>query len=117
MAYYDGASKRSLRETLQCDRALPRDKEYDITQGGSGSKILYFTANTNSEAEVVKVNLHPNSNARIKEFEFDFSTIDIKGRGANGNTLTKFPVRKIDLKEKGKSTIGGSETMAGREIR
>jgi topoisomerase-4 subunit A len=51
--------------------------------------------------------LHPNSNARVKEFDFDFSTLDIKGRGAVGNILTKFPIRKIDLKEKGKSTIGG----------
>jgi topoisomerase-4 subunit A len=55
----------------------------------------------------VRVQLHPNSNARIKEFDFDFSTLDIKGRGAVGNILTKFPVRKVDLKEKGKSTIGG----------
>ena len=105
-AYYDGVSKRSFVKRFNVT-GITRDKEYDITQGGSGSKILYFTANTNSEAEVVKVNLHPNSNARIKEFEFDFSTLDIKGRGANGNTLTKFLVRKIDLKEKGKSTIGG----------
>jgi topoisomerase-4 subunit A len=106
VAYYDGTSKRAFVKRFNVT-GITRDKEYDITQGGSGSKVLYFTANTNSEAEVVKVNLHPNSNARIKEFEFDFSTLDIKGRGAVGNTLTKFPVRKIDLKEKGKSTIGG----------
>ncbi|MBL0310992.1 MAG: DNA gyrase/topoisomerase IV subunit A, partial [Bacteroidetes bacterium] len=58
-------------------------------------------------SERVKVQLHPNSTARIKEFEFDFGTLEIKGRGANGNILTKFPVRKMDLLEKGKSSIGG----------
>ena len=106
VAYYDGPSKRTFVKRFNVT-GVTRDKEYDLTQGGSGSKITYFTANSNSEAEVVRVQLHPNSNARIKEFDFDFSTLDIKGRGAVGNILTKFPIRKIDLKEKGKSTIGG----------
>ena len=106
IAYYDGASKRTFVKRFNVT-GITRDKEYDITQGSSGSKLLYFTANSNSEAEVVKVQLHPNSNARIKEFDFDFSTLDIKGRGAVGNIMTKFPVRKVDLKEKGVSTIGG----------
>lgn len=106
MAYYDGASKRTFVKRFNVT-GVTRDKEYDLTQGTSGSKISYFTANPNSESEVVKVQLHPNSTARIKEFEFDFGTIDIKGRGAVGNILTKFPVRKIELVEKGKSSIGG----------
>jgi topoisomerase-4 subunit A len=106
IAYYDGASKRTFVKRFNVT-GITRDKEYDLTQGGSGSKLLYFTANSNSEAEVVRVQLHPNSNARVKEFDFDFSTLEIKGRGAVGNILTKFPVRKVDLKEKGKSTIGG----------
>jgi topoisomerase-4 subunit A len=106
VAYYDGPSKRAFVKRFNVT-GVTRDKEYDITQGGTGSKILYFTANSNSEAEIVRVQLHPNSNARIKEFDFDFSTLDIKGRGAVGNILTKFPVRKVDLKEKGVSTIGG----------
>jgi topoisomerase-4 subunit A len=106
VACYDGASKRTFVKRFNVT-GVTRDKEYDIAQGSSGSKLLYFTANSNSEAEVVRVQLHPNSNARIKEFDFDFSTLDIKGRGAVGNILTKFPVRKVELKEKGKSTIGG----------
>lgn len=69
--------------------------------------MLYFTANPNSESEIVKVQLHPNSTARIKDFEFDFSTIDIKGRAANGNIITKYPVRKVELLSKGMSSIGG----------
>lgn len=106
MCYYDGASKRAFVKRFNVT-GITRDKEYDLTQGTSGSKVLYFTANPNAESEIVRVQLHPNSTARIKEFEFDFATIDIKGRGSNGNILTKFPVRKVDLIEKGKSSIGG----------
>ncbi|HWB61934.1 MAG TPA: DNA gyrase/topoisomerase IV subunit A, partial [Chitinophagales bacterium] len=106
MAYYDGGSKRAFVKRFNVT-GVTRDKEYDLTQGAAGTRTLYFTANPNSESEVVKVQLHPNSTARIKEFEFDFATIDIKGRGSVGNILTKFPVRKIDLVEKGKSSIGG----------
>ena len=106
MAYYDGGSKRAFVKRFNVT-GVTRDKEYDITQESAGSKVLYFTANQNSESEIVKVQLHPNSTARIKDFEFDFSTIEIKGRGSNGNILTKYPVRKVELIEKGQSSIGG----------
>ncbi|MBP6731054.1 MAG: DNA gyrase/topoisomerase IV subunit A [Chitinophagales bacterium] len=106
MSYYDGGSKRAYVKRFNVT-GVTRDKEYDLTQGSAGSKVLYFTANQNSESELVKVQLHPNSTARIKDFEFDFGTIEIKGRAASGNILTKYPVRKIDLLEKGKSSIGG----------
>lgn len=106
MAYYDGDSKRTFVKRFNVT-GITRDKEYDLTQGAPGSKVQYFTANANSESETVQVQLHPNSTARIKQFEFDFGTLEIKGRAANGNILTKFPVRKIELLEKGKSSIGG----------
>ncbi|OJV25562.1 MAG: DNA topoisomerase IV [Bacteroidetes bacterium 37-13] len=106
MVYYDGASKRTFVKRFNVT-SITRNTEYDLTQGTTGSKVLYFTVNPNSESEIVRVQLHPNSSARIKEFNFDFSSIGIKGRQANGNILTKFPVRKIDLKEKGTSSIGG----------
>lgn len=106
LAYYDGGSKRTFVKRFNVT-GVTRDKEYDLTQGSSGSKVLYFTANANSETELVRIQLHPNCTARIKEFEFDFGTIDIKGRSAVGIILTKFPVRKIDLLQKGKSSIGG----------
>ncbi len=106
LAYYDGGSKRLYVKRFNVT-GITRDKEYDLTQGAAGSKVLYFTANQNSETEKVRVQLHPNSTARIKEFEYDFADIEIKGRGAVGNILTKFPVRKIELLEKGKSSIGG----------
>ncbi len=106
MAYYDGKSKRTFVKRFHVT-GVTREKEYDLTQGSPGTKVLYFTANPNSESEIVKVQLHPNCTARIKEFEFDYASIDIKGRQSNGNILTKFPVRKMDLLEKGKSSIGG----------
>lgn len=106
LAYYDGGSKRTFVKRFNVT-GVTRDKEYDLTQGSSGSKVLYFTANANSETELVRIQLHPNCTARIKEFEFDFGSIDIKGRSAVGIILTKFPVRKIDLLQKGKSSIGG----------
>ena len=106
LVYYDGASKRTFVKRFNVT-SITRNTEYDLTQGSSGSKILYFTVNPNSESEVVRIQLHPNASARIKEFDFDFGGIDIKGRQAQGNILTKFPVRKIDLKERGASSIGG----------
>lgn len=106
MAYYDGASKRTFVKRFHVT-SITRNTEYDLTQGNPGSKVLYFTVNPNSESEVVRVQLHPSSTARIKEFDFDFGSIDIKGRQAQGNILTKFPIRKIELKEKGTSSIGG----------
>jgi topoisomerase-4 subunit A len=106
VVYYDGASKRTFAKRFNVT-SITRDKEYDIAQGSTGSKILYFTENQNAETEIVKVQLHPNSSARIKEFEFDFAALDIKGRQAIGNIVTKFPVRKVELVAKGDSSIGG----------
>ncbi len=88
-------------------KSITRDKDYVLTAGNEKDKVLYFTANPNGEAEIVNVYLSQGSRARKKIFEFDFANIDIKGRGAKGNILTRYPVRKIELKEKGSSTIGG----------
>lgn len=87
--------------------AVTRDKEYDLTKGNKGSKVHYFSANPNAEAEVVRIHLSGKSRAKIKEFDFDFASIDIKGRGANGNILTKYPIRKIVKTAEGESTMGG----------
>lgn len=86
---------------------LTRDKEYDLTQGTSGSKIWYFSANPNGEAEVLRVLLRPKPRIKKTSFEMDFSEIAIKGRGAMGNILTKNDVHRIVLKHKGESTLGG----------
>ncbi len=88
---------------------VTRDREYDLTKGMPGSKVLYFTANPNGEAEIVKVVLRPRPRLRKLQFEVDFSEIAIKGRGANGNILSRHPVSRVVLKENGVSTLGGRD--------
>ena len=106
LAYRDAGSGKTFVKRFQV-LSVTRDREYDLTKRVKGSKVLYFTANPNGEAELVTVSLTQSSSARKKIFDFDFSELEIKGRGAGGNTLTKYPVRKIVLKEEGKSTLGG----------
>lgn len=106
LAYTDGKSGRSMIKRFQV-LSVTRDREYDLTKGGKGSKVIYFSANPNGEAEIITVYLTASSKARKKVFDFDFSEIDIKGRGAGGNILTKYPVRKVQFKSAGVSTLGG----------
>lgn len=105
-AYWDTKSKRAFVKRFAVP-AVTRDKEYDVTQGNKASKVLYFSANPNGEAEIVGVQLTLGSAARVKKFEFDFSTLEIKGRTSKGNTLTKYPVKKIEKLSSGTSTLGG----------
>lgn len=86
---------------------VTRDKEYDLTGGAKGSKILYFTANPNGEAELINIQLRPHSKLRKLQFDLDFAEVVIKGRGAKGNIVTKYPIKKISLKAKGVSTLSG----------
>lgn len=87
--------------------SVTRDKEYDLSKGTEGSKIIYFSSNPNGEAEVVKVWLKPKPKLRRLIIEQDFSELVIKGRSSIGNILTKNEVHKIALKEQGVSTLGG----------
>ena len=105
MVYLDGKTGRAMAKRFNVN-AITRDREYDLTKGTKNSKTLYFSANPNGEAEVITVQLTQASTARKKAFDFDFGTMDIKGRGSAGNILTRYPVRKISLKEAGKSTLG-----------
>lgn len=86
---------------------LTRDKEYNLTRGVPGSRILYFSANPNGEAEVIKVHHKPKARLKKLVFEFDFGQLAIKGKTSMGNILTRNSVHKISLKEKGVSTLGG----------
>ena len=95
---------------------VTRDKEYDLTKGKPGSRIAYFSANPNGEAETVKLVLKPKPRLRILQFEKDFSEIDIKGRGAMGNILTKAEVHRIQLKQKGLSTLGGRKVWYDPDV-
>lgn len=106
MAYLDAKTGRTMVKRFQI-LAVTRDREYKLISKEKGSKVLYFSANPNGEAEVVNVQLTPGSKARQKTFDFDFAELDIKGRGVKGNILSKYPVRKVTLKEKGESTLGG----------
>jgi len=106
IVYQDGKEGPLLAK--RCAIAgLTRDKEYNLTRGIQGSKIMYFSANPNGEAEVIRI--HHKPKARIKKlvFEFDFGPLAIKGKSSMGNILTKNAVHKIALKEKGLSTLGG----------
>ena len=86
---------------------LTRDKEYNLTRGTPGSKVVYFSANPNGEAEVIRVYHKPKARLKKLVFEFDFGQMNIKGKSSMGNILTKNAVQKISLKEKGLSTLGG----------
>jgi topoisomerase-4 subunit A len=105
LMYLDGKSARTMAKRFQVT-AITREKDYDLTAGNPNSKLLYFSANPNGEAEVVNVQLTPGSKARKKNFDFDFGELAIKGRSANGNIVTRYPVRKISFLEKGKSSLG-----------
>jgi len=108
LIYVDGKTGVTRAKRFQV-KAITRDREYDLTKGTKGSKVLYFSANPNGEAEVIDVKLSQGSNARKKLFDFNFGEIDIKGRGSQGNILTKYPVRSVKLREVGKSTLGAMD--------
>ena len=95
---------------------VTRDKEYDLTQGKSGSKIIYFTANPNGEAETIKITHKPRPRLKVLTFEKDFSEIAIKGRQAMGNILTKNDVFKIALRHQGGSTLGGRKVWYDPDV-
>lgn len=117
VVYWDSAAKRAMVKRFNAT-GLIRDKEYDVTGGVSTNEVLYFTANPNGEAERVVVHLSSMANARIKQFDYDFALLAIKGKTAQGNLLTRYPIRRLDLKEKGVSTLGGVkiwfDEMTGR---
>lgn len=104
MIYRDGKSGTSFVKRFNVS-GVTRDKEYDLTQGKPGSMILYFSHNPNGEAEVVTVLLRQVGNIKKLKFDLDFATIGIKGRASKGNTVSKHPIKKIELKEKGISTL------------
>lgn len=104
--YVDGTTGKSMVKRFNV-LAVTRDKAYDLTKGNKGSKLLYLTANPNGEAEVVTIKLTSGSKARKKVFDFDFSDLEIKGRAAGGNILTRYPVRRVELRTAGISTLSG----------
>ncbi|MBR1783915.1 MAG: DNA gyrase/topoisomerase IV subunit A [Bacteroidales bacterium] len=104
MIYRDGPSGYAMVKRFSVT-SITRDRDYPLTKGSKGSKVLYFTANPNGEAEVITV--HHVSNPKLKKvsFDFDFKTLAIKGRNSMGNILTRNAVRSINLKDTGVSTL------------
>lgn len=98
--------------------SITRDRDYDLTQGKPGSRVMYFTANPNGEAETIKVTLDPDPNKKKQNIflEKDFSEILIKGRGAKGNILTKKAIHRIGLKSHGHSTLGGRKVWFDPDV-
>jgi topoisomerase-4 subunit A len=87
--------------------SIIRDKDYDLTKGTKGSKVVYFSVNPNGESEVLSIYLKPRPKLKKQVFDFDLADLAIKGRNSQGNVLSKFPIRKIVSKAKGESTLGG----------
>ena len=102
--YRDGKSGASFVKRFNVS-GVTRDKEYHISQEKPGSQILYFSENPNGEAEVITILLRQVGSVKKLKWDMDFSEILIKGRGSKGNTVTKYPIKKIELKEKGISTL------------
>ena len=116
LIYLDGASGRSMVKRFNV-KSITRDKEYFVTKGTPKSKVLYFSANRNGEAEVVTVHLR--KQARLKKLRMDMNFVDIaiKGRASGGNIVSKFPVKRIDLKESGVSTLGARKVWYDETVR
>ncbi|KGO94798.1 DNA gyrase/topoisomerase IV subunit A [Flavobacterium subsaxonicum] len=104
MIYRDGKSGPSYVKRFNVS-GVTRDKVYDLSAGTANSMVLYFSDNPNGEAEVVTVLLRQVGSVKKLKFDLDFSSIAIKGRASRGNTVSKYPIKKIDLKEKGISTL------------
>lgn len=113
--YREGKSNVSYAKRFAIT-SVTRDKDYDITTGEEGSKILWFTVNHNGEAESVRIYLRPRPKLKKTQFEYDFSTLAIKGKASRGNLVSKNPIARIQLKSKGVSTIGGKDIWYDADI-
>lgn len=115
VAYRDGAEGTHYIKRFAVT-SIVRDREYDVTQGKPDSRISYFSANPNGEAEIIKVTLKPNPRVRRIIFERDFSEVTIRSRQSLGVILTRLPVHKIVLKQRGGSTLGGRKVWFDRDV-
>ena len=115
VVYLDGATNASYIKRFNVT-SITHDREYDVTLGTPGSRILYFTANPNGEAEVIKVTLKPNPKLKRVSFDKDFGELLVKGRQSRGNLLTRLDVHRITLKAHGASTLGGRKVWFDHDV-
>lgn len=108
LIYRDGKNGPAYQKRFAVT-GITRDKEYDLTAGNKGSEVLYFSANPNGEAEVVSIILKTHQRIKKLKFDIDFADLAIKGRASKGNLVTKYPIKKVELKEEGVSTLAPRE--------
>ena len=108
LIYRDGKNGPAYQKRFAVT-GITRDKEYDLTAGNKGSEVLYFSANPNGEAEVVSIILKTHQRIKKMKFDIDFADLAIKGRASKGNLVTKYPIKKVELKEEGVSTLAPRE--------
>ncbi len=116
MVYQDGKAGNAFVKRFAV-MGVNRDKDYSLTKGKAGSKVLYFSANPNGEAEIIRVFLKPVPRLKKTTFDFNFSELAIKGRNSQGNKLTKYPIKKITLAEAGLSTLGARDIWFDESIK
>lgn len=110
LIYQDGKSNISYAKRFQVS-GVYRDREYDLTKGNPLSKVHYLSVNPNGEAETVRVSLTAASKGKNKEIDFNFASLEIRGRTAAGNQVTKYPVKSVKLKERGRSTLSAQKVF------
>ncbi|MFM9985521.1 MAG: hypothetical protein ACKVOK_09845, partial [Flavobacteriales bacterium] len=115
LIYSDGKKNGAMMKRFSVT-AITRDKEYDLTKGTTGSEVLYFSANPNGEAEIVTIHLRALDRLKKLKFDVDFSQLTVKGRDAVGNIVTKYPVKKVEMKEAGVSTLGALQVWYDEHV-
>jgi topoisomerase-4 subunit A len=114
--YRDGTKGASFVKRFNVT-GTTRDREYPVTQGTKGSELLYLSANPNGEAEVVTVHLKPLASLKKLRFDLDFASLAVRGRSSRGNTVTKYQIKKVELKEKGASTLAARNIWLDETVR
>lgn len=116
LIYRDGKNGPAYQKRFSVT-GITRDKEYDLTAGNKGSEVLYFTANPNGEAQVVSVILKSHQRIKKLKFDLDFADLAIKGRASKGNLVTKYPIKKVEFKEDGVSTLAPRQIWFDADIK
>lgn len=115
MIYSDGKKNGAMMKRFAIT-AITRDKEYDLTKGTPGSEVLHFSANPNGEAEVVTIHLRAQERLRKLKYDVNFADLAIKGRDAVGNVVSKFPVKRVELRQAGISTLGARKIWLDESV-